>query len=77
MPARIYLDRLFDDGSGRVKPELVSFVEALGAMDSPRVGLNWPYKAATVEPPRWRWPGSVSSPSWLSGTTLAMSNGRE
>jgi hypothetical protein len=73
---RIYLDRLFDDGSGRVKPELVSFVEALGAMDSPRVGLNWLYKAATVERIRAIATGVV--PLSHDGLdTLAMSNGRE
>ena len=73
---RIRLDQLFDDGSGSVMPELVSFVDALGAMDSPRVGLNWLHKAATAERVRAIATGVVPlSHDGLDG--LMMSNGRE
>ena len=73
---RIRLERLFDDGSGEVKPELVSFVAALGAMASPRGGLNWLNRTATVERIRAIATGVV--PLSHDGLdTLAMSNGRE
>jgi hypothetical protein len=73
---RIRLDQLFDDGSGGVKPELASLVEALGAMDSPRIGLNWLHKAATVERVRAIATGVV--PLSHDGVdALVMSNGRE
>jgi hypothetical protein len=73
---RIRLDQLFDDGSGGIKPELVSFVGALGAMDSPRVGLNWLHKAATVERVRAIATGAVPL-SHAGLDALTMSNGRE
>jgi hypothetical protein len=73
---RIRLDQLFDDGSGEVKPELVSFVAALGAMASPRGGLNWLNRTATVERI-----GAIATgvvPLSHDGLdTLVMSNGRE
>jgi hypothetical protein len=73
---RIRLHQLFDDGSGSVMPELVSFVAALGAMDSARGGLNWLNKTATVERIRAIATGAV--PLSHDGLdTLAVSNGRE
>jgi len=73
---RIRLEGLFDDGSGRIKEELVSFVAALGAMDSPRGALNWLNKTSTVERVRAIATGVV--PLSHDGLdTLAMSNGRE
>ena len=65
-----------DDGSGSVMPELMSFVDTLGAMDSPHVGLNWLHKAATVERIRAIATGVV--PLSHDGLdALMMSNGRE
>ena len=38
---RARLNRLFDDGTGRVNPTLTPLVDALGAMEVPRGGLSW------------------------------------
>jgi integrase len=46
---RARLDRLFDDGSGRVNPALVPLVNALGAMEVPRGGLSWLSRTDTSE----------------------------
>ena len=35
------LASLLDDGSGRIRPELVALHDMLVAMDNPRTGLNW------------------------------------
>ena len=70
------LDRLFDDGTGRVNPELVSLVDALAAMEVPRGGLSWLSRRATSERIRTVATGQV--PLSHDGLdTLAMSNGRE
>jgi integrase len=70
------LDRLFDDGTGGVNPELVSFVDALAAMEVPRGGLSWLSRRATSERIRAIATGQV--PLSHDGLdTLAMSNGRE
>jgi integrase len=70
------LDRLFDDGSGRVNPELVSLVDALAAMAVPRGGLSWLSRQDTSERIQAIATGVV--PISHDGLdTLAMSNGRE
>ncbi len=70
------LDRLFDDGSGKVNPELMSLVDALAAMAVPRGGLSWLSRRATSERIRIIATGQV--PLSHDGLdTLAMSNGRE
>jgi hypothetical protein len=45
------LARLLDDGTGRIRPELVPLAEALTAMDNPLSGLTWLYpRRATGSP---------------------------
>jgi hypothetical protein len=73
---RARLDRLFDDGTGRVNPTLVPLVDALGAMEVPRGGLMWLSRVDTSERVRALATGEV--PITHDGLdTLAMSNGRE
>jgi hypothetical protein len=73
---RARLDRLFDDGTGRVNPTLVPFVDALAAMEVPRGGLSWLSRGDTSERIRAIATGEV--PLTHDGLdTLAMSNGRE
>jgi len=70
------LERLFDDGTGRVNPTLVPLVDALGAMEVPRGGLSWLSRADTSERIRALATGEVPL-SHEGLDTLAMSNGRE
>jgi hypothetical protein len=73
---RTRLEQLFDDGSGAVKRDLVSFVDALATMESPRGGLSWLSHRATGDRIRAIATGFV--PLSHDGLdTLAMSNGRE
>lgn len=73
---RARLERLFDDGSGAVKPELASFIDALGDMEVPRGGLSWLSHQATAERISAIATGVVAL-SHDGLDTLAMSNGRE
>lgn len=43
------LNQVFDDGTGRIDPRLVPFVEALGTMEVPRGGLSWVNAPTTTE----------------------------
>jgi integrase len=73
---RARLDRLFDDGSGRVNPALVPLVNALGAMEVPRGGLSWLSRTDTSERIRALATGGI--PLSHDGLdSLPMSNGRE
>jgi integrase len=73
---RSRLDRLFDDGSGRVNPKLVPLVDALAAMEVPRGGLSWLGRQSTSERIRAIATGEI--PLSHDGLdTLVMSNGRE
>jgi integrase len=73
---RTRLDRLFDDGTGRVNPTLVPLVDALGAMEVPRGGISWLSRQDTSERIRAIATGEI--PLTHEGLdTLAMSNGRE
>jgi hypothetical protein len=73
---RARLDRVFDDGTGRVNPTLVPLIDALGDMEVPRGGLSWLSRADTSERIRALATGEV--PITHDGLdTLAMSNGRE
>ncbi len=73
---RALLERLFDDGTGSVRAELVPLVDALGAMEVPRGGLSWLSRRATAERIRALSTGVV--PLSHDGLdALAMSNGRE
>ena len=73
---RARLDRLFDDGTGRVNPKLVPLVDALGAMEVPRGGLSWLSRQDASERIRAIATGEI--PLTHDGLdTLAMSNGRE
>ncbi len=66
---RARLERLFDDGSGRVNPKSAPFVDALGAIEVPRGGISWlkqkgkPASASVPSPPeRSRSPTTASTP---------------
>ncbi|MGA3221785.1 MAG: hypothetical protein ABSE77_22435 [Acidimicrobiales bacterium] len=73
---RARLDRLFDDGTGRVNLTLVPLVDALGAMEVPRGGLSWLSRADTSE--RIRSMAAGEFPLSHEGLdSLVMSNGRE
>jgi integrase len=73
---RARLDRLFDDGTGRVNPKLVPLVDALAAMEVPRGGLSWLSRAGVSERIRALATGEI--PLSHDGLdAVAMSNGRE
>jgi len=70
------LERLFDDGTGRVNPTLLPLVDALAAMEVPRGGLSWLSRKDTSERVRAIATGAV--PLSHDGLdSLVMSNGRE
>ncbi len=70
------LERLFDDGTGRVKPALVPLVDALASMELPRGGLSWLSRRTTVERVRAIVTGRVAL-SHEGIDRLPESNGRE
>ena len=73
---RALLDRVFNDGTGRVNPTLTPLVDALAAMEIPRGGMSWLYTLATSERIRAIATGEIAL-SHGGLDTLAMSNGRE